>query len=276
MSVRLRLVGAQRVLGPDPEEVLRFYGELFARLTREVRETGDLTRYVGYRGEAGDGASLHFLGLEVERIPRIPEGMVAWELGDDAWTTWEPRSGGDADARRQPIEWRWLVESSSAAGRWCGEPTGLHVSANAYVAVGRQADSDDVALVDYDPSWPQQAASMAEWLHERLGAAVALGIEHYGSTAIEGMPAKPVVMGPRTHHVHMAPAGHEAWDAIAFRDYLRSHPDEAARYAALKRELAATHHKDRERYTLAKTRFVREATARARATTTPNLSAPSA
>ena len=143
---------------PGSRRVARFYGEVFARLLREVRETGDLTRYVGYQGEARDGASLRFLGLEVERIPEIPEGMVAWELGDDVWTTWEPGSGGDAVARRQPIEWRWLVESPSAAGRWCGEPTGLDVSANAYVAVGRQGDSDEVALVDYDPAWPQQAA----------------------------------------------------------------------------------------------------------------------
>jgi len=69
-------------------------------------------------------------------------------------------------------------------------------------------------------------------------------------------------MGIRTHHVHMAPRGHTLWEGISFRDYLRRHPGEAARYAALKRDLAARHAHDRERYTQAKTQFVREVMAK--------------
>ena len=52
------------------------------------------------------------------------------------------------------------------------------------------------------------------------------------------------------------------------RDYLRAHPEVAARYAALKWELAAQFREDREGYTAAKTAFVREVTDNAQKTVT--------
>ena len=61
----------------------------------------------------------------------------------------------------------------------------------------------------------------------------------------------------------LAPAGHRLWEGIAFRDYLRAHPEVAARYAALKWELAAQYREDREGYTEAKTAFVRDVTDKA-------------
>jgi GrpB-like predicted nucleotidyltransferase (UPF0157 family) len=70
-------------------------------------------------------------------------------------------------------------------------------------------------------------------------------------------------MGKRTHHVHMAPQRHEVWAGLVFRDYIRSHPEAAARYSELKRRLAVEHRADREGYTDAKSAFVRQATARA-------------
>lgn len=75
--------------------------------------------------------------------------------------------------------------------------------------------------------------------------------------------ARPVTR-PRTHHLHAVELASAFWrDHLAFRDYLRAHPGEAAAYAALKRELAARFGRDREGYTEAKTSFVREALARA-------------
>jgi GrpB-like predicted nucleotidyltransferase (UPF0157 family) len=56
----------------------------------------------------------------------------------------------------------------------------------------------------------------------------------------------------------MAPQGHKLWEGLAFRDHLRAHPEDAARYAALKHELASDYREDRERYTRAKTTFVQE------------------
>jgi len=68
----------------------------------------------------------------------------------------------------------------------------------------------------------------------------------------------------RTHHLHLVPLDSPLWIAqLAFRDYLRAHPDTALEYAALKRRLAEAHRFDREAYTTAKTPFVQRVVARA-------------
>jgi GrpB-like predicted nucleotidyltransferase (UPF0157 family) len=62
----------------------------------------------------------------------------------------------------------------------------------------------------------------------------------------------------RGFHVHLCPAG-SAWERrhLAFRDWLRAHPDDAAAYAALKRELASAHPNDVFTYTDEKGGFIR-------------------
>ncbi|MGA3398167.1 MAG: GrpB family protein [Acetobacteraceae bacterium] len=162
---------------------------------------------------------------------------------------------------------------------------------------------DDVALVAYDPDWPRQFAMEAERLRGVLDPALVLGIEHFGSTAVPGLIAKPIIdiliavrslatartaavapivslgyvywednpkpdrmffvkgMPPygarRTHHVHITEPAGEMWQRrLAFRDYLRAHPDEAQRYAALKHDLARQYTTDREAYTEAKSDYV--------------------
>ncbi len=47
-------------------------------------------------------------------------------------------------------------------------------------------------LVDYDPDWPLLYLDEQRRLAEALGD-VAKGIEHYGSTAVPGMRAKPIL-----------------------------------------------------------------------------------
>jgi GrpB-like predicted nucleotidyltransferase (UPF0157 family) len=71
---------------------------------------------------------------------------------------------------------------------------------------------------------------------------------------------KPVEW-PSTHNVHLCEAGGEEESKhLAFRNYLRAHPQVAARYEALKRELACTHDastpQSMEAYSLAKSAFV--------------------
>jgi GrpB-like predicted nucleotidyltransferase (UPF0157 family) len=62
----------------------------------------------------------------------------------------------------------------------------------------------------------------------------------------------------RTHHLHLIPADSRRFrDELAFRDYMRSHPDVAAEYETLKRELAKRFEHDREAYTQAKADFIR-------------------
>jgi len=62
---------------------------------------------------------------------------------------------------------------------------------------------------------------------------------------------------PRTHHLHVCVAGSEhELRHVAVRDFLRAHPDETARYEAVKRDLAARHPRDRLAYIAGKEAYV--------------------
>ncbi len=66
-------------------------------------------------------------------------------------------------------------------------------------------------------------------------------------------------MDVATHHIHMVPLGGEFWDRhLLFRDYLRCHPDIAADYGALKKDLAKREWNDRNEYSDAKTEFIKQ------------------
>jgi GrpB-like predicted nucleotidyltransferase (UPF0157 family) len=69
---------------------------------------------------------------------------------------------------------------------------------------------------------------------------------------------------PRSHHLHVCEAGSEhELRHVAVRDYLRANRDEAARYEALKRHLAARHPQDRIAYIEGKDPYVAALEARA-------------
>lgn len=68
----------------------------------------------------------------------------------------------------------------------------------------------------------------------------------------------------REFHLYLIEPAHPQWRArLAFRDWLRTHPETAAEYEALKRRLAGEHHGDREAYTDAKADFVERVVAHA-------------
>jgi GrpB-like predicted nucleotidyltransferase (UPF0157 family) len=147
-----------------------------------------------------------------------------------------------------------------------------------------------VRIVDYDPAWPALADAELRRIREALGA-VAVRLEHVGSTAVPGLASKPILdvqlsvdviaprgryveplerLGylfvpapespdrhffakpperPRTHHLHVCEAGsHHEFRHLAVRDFLRTHDDETARYAALKRQVVARYPQDRLAY----------------------------
>jgi GrpB-like predicted nucleotidyltransferase (UPF0157 family) len=158
---------------------------------------------------------------------------------------------------------------------------------------------EEVEIVDYDPRWPVLFDEEAMRLRAALDPSLIVGLEHFGSTAIPGLSAKPIIdiliavrslaaaqasfvgalrevywadnpkkdrmffvkgMPPfgsrRSHHVHVTETHGEMWQRLAFRDYLRAHPEEAETYERLKRRLAAEHQTDREAYTDAKSAYV--------------------
>ncbi|MEK7477206.1 MAG: GrpB family protein [Candidatus Coatesbacteria bacterium] len=154
-----------------------------------------------------------------------------------------------------------------------------------------------VTICDYDPSWPLTFEALRSRMTAGLGA-LAVRIEHVGSTSVPGLAAKPIIdldvvvasrddvprtiealdrlgythqgdlgipgreafNGPATvpgHHLYLCAADSaELRRHLAFRDYLRAHPEAAVGYARLKRELAQRHQGDRDAYTEGKTAFV--------------------
>jgi GrpB-like predicted nucleotidyltransferase (UPF0157 family) len=51
---------------------------------------------------------------------------------------------------------------------------------------------DEVVLVNYDPVWPAQFAEEAALMRAALGDSV-VAVEHFGSTAVPGLSAKPII-----------------------------------------------------------------------------------
>ena len=313
---RLQLIGALRTDVPEPGDY-SFLSDLFERIPDQVEHQGRLTRYVGYEGPRAGSRQPYFMGLEVEAVERIPEGMMAWVLDDGRFTVLEPVDGKNVVTWQSDLAWMWCnVSGSRKSCAITGEfstvvpkawpsadaaaPVPFSAVCNCFVRLDEAGPDDEVRLVDYDPKWPQQYDDFSRWLTDYIGKGVVLGVHHIGSTAIPQMPAKPIVdvlveipsfakakprvlpamnmeqweywfykgkltfikrdglNGRRTHHVHMMPRGKKLAAHLAFRDHMRSHAEDALRYAALKRELADTHKTDRESYTDAKAAFIDE------------------
>ena len=95
-----------------------------------------------------------------------------------------------------------------------------------------------VQLTPWTPRWPTLFAEEAERLQAALGP-LALGLEHYGSTSVPGLPAKPILdilvggpppMIPAPYVEALAPLGYEfvpragVPEHLVFgRDRLRTH-----------------------------------------------------
>lgn len=61
----------------------------------------------------------------------------------------------------------------------------------------------------------------------------------------------------RTHHIHIVKWRGKAWNNyIMFRDYMNSHPDKAAEYEKLKKQLASSFPDNRRAYTEGKAGFI--------------------
>ena len=64
--------------------------------------------------------------------------------------------------------------------------------------------------------------------------------------------------GQRTHHIHIFKAGSPQVERhLAFRDYMRFHPESAKEYSSLKQHLAAKYPQDIDRYMDGKDEFIK-------------------
>lgn len=90
-----------------------------------------------------------------------------------------------------------------------------------------------------------------------LAALEALGYRHEGNWGVTGREAFRWTGDFPDHHVYVCPVDSPALRRhLIFRDFLRTHPDAARKYAELKKELAQQFHDDRSRYQDAKTAFI--------------------
>lgn len=134
---------------------------------------------------------------------------------------------------------------------------------------------EPITVVDHDPRWASQAARTIDDVKLITRAR---DVEHIGSTAVPGLPAKPIIdlmadVAPADHdaaaraltaagftdfgeisagrrylvrraapatNVHLIASTSSLWaDNLAFRDYLRSHPDASRAYGCAKRHAAS-------------------------------------
>lgn len=157
-----------------------------------------------------------------------------------------------------------------------------------------------IEIRDYDPAWPAAAERALREAFAALGGTITVA-EHVGSTAVPGLPAKPIIdlmaaapsldavrahedrlreLGyehvdahmPRRllyrrpgYHLHIVTA--DTWDTRnqrILRDHLRANAEDRDAYAALKRELAGSA-EDGDAYTRGKTALIQQIMDRARA-----------
>jgi GrpB-like predicted nucleotidyltransferase (UPF0157 family) len=214
--------------------------------------------------------------------------------------------GATGSRFRMPVPWCTLVEAGFEPYSLNVKPSHImkerveQIAGSARARIER-AIRERVDVVDYDPCWPEVFRREKERLRAVLPSDLVGRIEHFGSTAVPGLAAKPIVDmlvevrcleqtktrvvpllappeyeyfwrptfgddgppwyawfikrsagGLRTHHLHLVEPHFEHWQRLRFRDYLIAHPETAARYGQLKRELARRFPDDRVAFTRAK------------------------
>jgi GrpB-like predicted nucleotidyltransferase (UPF0157 family) len=60
------------------------------------------------------------------------------------------------------------------------------------IVAGRSGTGDEVRICSYDPQWPYGFARIAQEIRAQVGGLV-VSIEHVGSTAVPGLPPKPII-----------------------------------------------------------------------------------
>jgi len=86
-----------------------------------------------------------------------------------------------------------------------------------------------------------------------------LGYDHRGNLGIAGREAFQAPSHDFPHHLYVCPPGSEEYKRhLAFRNYLRTHAEDAQAYDTLKHHLADKFRADRDSYTLAKSEFIAE------------------
>lgn len=205
----LKIIGVQEVFSKDrkiDEKASNFIFSFFGRVN-EIEYGGKVARLIRYDSTSSENESIGFLGIEVQNITSIPNGMVAWAITNDSWSVFTQEGNVIKLVSQRDINWRWIDKSFiDGYDRSIGdfytrdeknvltEKNDYCITVNAYYDFNIEMENGDrVEIVNYDSSWTLQYKEFADWISNFIGVDVALRIEHIGSTAIPGMPAKPSI-----------------------------------------------------------------------------------
>ncbi|MCE7001710.1 dephospho-CoA kinase [Kibdelosporangium philippinense] len=195
----------------------------------------------------------------------------------------ETRGMPEADARARIAAQATTEQRRAVADVWLdnsGTPDRVLAQADALwadrlvpfeanVRLHRSVDYGNARLYDYNPEWPLQAARLAARIKLITGG---LRVDHVGSTAVPGLPAKDIIdlqvtvssleqgdafaeplaeagfPGDRRHHsadpgrlanIQLRLEGSTDWrHALLFRDWLRASEQERASYLEFKQGIA--------------------------------------
>jgi GrpB-like predicted nucleotidyltransferase (UPF0157 family) len=109
----------------------------------------------------------------------------------------------DADGKRATLLDRYALEAAARActvdqlesqlrAKLTMEVLAAHAPGFQFVAGSDRVDRDPIEVVPYDPAWRERFGAWRELLAAELDSS-ALSIDHVGSTAVPGLPAKPVI-----------------------------------------------------------------------------------
>lgn len=193
---------------------------------------------------------------------RVPQYLVQSVSGPDHARTYEVEVRLDAAA----------LGRGSGKSKKEAEQAAAKAALDSRAALEQALVDEPVSLSEYDPRWPSLAAEEIARIRAALPEA---NVVHVGSTAVPGMIAKPVVdllIGVRELPATLRLADYEAWgeagipgrllfrkrqnghsfnaqvvvqggafweDALLLREYLATHPEEAASFGAHKLEVLA-------------------------------------
>lgn len=159
---------------------------------------------------------------------------------DRSW----PQAFETERARVEPVLRPWLVRPVE------------HIGSTAIPGMAAKAIIDMLAVVRVieDVDQAMRPFQLLSWIHAPEPGDEERRVRSFCTPSV----------ATRSHHLHVVEEDSGDWRGwLAFRDYLRRHPGQAAAYAALKRDLAARHGSDpnrREPYRAGKRAFIREVT----------------
>jgi GrpB-like predicted nucleotidyltransferase (UPF0157 family) len=221
MSIHLNLIGIMRTFrgvdcsGAISSQVMDLYTYFFSRLN-EIQDLPEVSRILRYESRIGEELSI-FIGVEVRKppmeahsrpqieqtkihshgkLPKIPHGMTGWCIDDQNIQILEPYPEPES-IQFEPIQWIWLNGCDLNPPRVIGDfrdkisNTIWTLTANAALNLSPSRDDDKILLREYNPEWPVLYEQCAARLKSIFGPNIR--IEHYGSTSIPGMAAKPVI-----------------------------------------------------------------------------------